>query len=56
MLCLILGLHRKQENDILTLGTDFMNENNPNEVPSFGKLFIRNLFLIIWPIEFIVHA
>jgi uncharacterized RDD family membrane protein YckC len=38
------------------MGIMVRNENSPSEVPSFGKLFIRNLFLIIWPIEFIVLA
>jgi uncharacterized RDD family membrane protein YckC len=32
------------------------DEENPEVVPSFGKLFIRNIFLIIWPVEFIVLA
>ncbi|MCL5246695.1 RDD family protein [Cellulophaga sp. 20_2_10] len=36
------------------MGIMVRNENNPTEAPSFVKLFIRNLFLIIWPIEFIV--
>ncbi|WP_179321137.1 RDD family protein [Winogradskyella helgolandensis] len=38
------------------MGIMVRNENNSNEVPSFGKLLIRNLFLIIWPVEFIVLA
>jgi uncharacterized RDD family membrane protein YckC len=38
------------------MGIMVRNENSPSGVPSFGKLFIRNLFLIIWPIEFIVLA
>jgi uncharacterized RDD family membrane protein YckC len=38
------------------MGIMVRNENNPAEVPSFGRLLIRNLFLIIWPIEFIVLA
>jgi uncharacterized RDD family membrane protein YckC len=38
------------------MGIMVRDENNPNEVPSFGKLFVRNLFLIIWPVEFIVLA
>ncbi|GGG97386.1 hypothetical protein GCM10011416_14210 [Polaribacter pacificus] len=38
------------------MGIMVRNEKTPNEVPSFGKLFIRNLFLIIWPVEFIVLA
>ena len=38
------------------MGIMVRNETNYNEVPSFGKLFLRNLFLIIWPIEFIVLA
>ncbi len=25
-----------------------------NDIPSKGKLFVRNLFIIIWPIEFLV--
>lgn len=32
------------------------DEDNPDVVPSIGKLFIRNVFLIIWPVEFIVLA
>ncbi|WP_428740447.1 RDD family protein [Tenacibaculum sp.] len=38
------------------MGIMVRDENNPYKVPSIGKLFIRNLFLIIWPIEFIVLA
>ncbi|CAH8283155.1 putative RDD family membrane protein YckC [Mariniflexile fucanivorans] len=38
------------------MGIMVRNENNPNEVPALGKLFTRNLFLIIWPVEFIVLA
>lgn len=38
------------------MGIMIRDENKPNEVPSFGRLFIRNLFIIIWPIEFIVLA
>lgn len=38
------------------LGIMVRNSNNPNNIPSFGKLLIRNLFLIIWPVEFIVLA
>ena len=30
------------------------DEKNQNEIPSFGRLFLRNLFIIIWPVEFIV--
>ena len=39
-----------------TMGIMVRNENNPNEIPSFGRLLIRNLILIIWPIEFIILA
>jgi len=38
------------------MGIMVRDEINPTEVPSFGRLFIRNLFIIIWPIEFIVLA
>jgi uncharacterized RDD family membrane protein YckC len=38
------------------MGIMVRDENNSTEVPSIGRLFIRNLFLIIWPIEFIVLA
>lgn len=38
------------------MGIMVRDENNPNEIPSVGKLFVRNLFQIIWPIEFIVLA
>ena len=38
------------------MGIMVRDENNPNEIPSFGRLFLRNLFIIIWPVEFIVLA
>ena len=38
------------------MGIMVRDENHPNEIPSFGRLLLRNLFLIIWPIEFIVLA
>lgn len=38
------------------MGIMVRNEINPNEIPSFGRLFLRNLLVIIWPIEFIVFA
>lgn len=36
------------------MGITVRDENNQNEIPSFGRLFLRNLFIIIWPVEFIV--
>ncbi|HQX04759.1 MAG TPA: RDD family protein [Flavobacterium sp.] len=38
------------------MGIMVRDENDQNEIPSFGRLFLRNLFIIIWPIEFIVLA
>lgn len=38
------------------MGIMVRDENNPNEIPSFGRLLLRNVFIIIWPIEFIVLA
>lgn len=38
------------------MGIMVRDENNPGEVPSFGRLLKRNLTLIIWPIEFLVLA
>ncbi|TVZ09802.1 putative RDD family membrane protein YckC [Cellulophaga sp. RHA_52] len=38
------------------MGIMVRDENNSSNVPSFGRLFIRNLYLIIWPVEFIVLA
>ena len=38
------------------MGIMVRDENNPTLIPSFGRLFIRNLFIIIWPVEFIVLA
>lgn len=38
------------------MGIMVRDANNQNLVPSFGRLLIRNLFIIIWPIEFIVLA
>lgn len=30
------------------------DEKDSNQVPSFSRLFLRNLFIIIWPVEFIM--
>jgi uncharacterized RDD family membrane protein YckC len=38
------------------MGIMVRDQINPNEIPSFGRLLVRNLFLIIWPVEFIVLA
>ena len=38
------------------MGIMVRDENNPNEIPSFGRLFLRNLFIPIFLIEFIVLA
>jgi uncharacterized RDD family membrane protein YckC len=38
------------------MGLMVRDEKNTNEIPSFGRLFLRNLFVVIWPIEFIVLA
>lgn len=38
------------------MGIMVRDENNQNEIPSFGRLFLRNLFIIIWPVELIVFA
>jgi len=38
------------------MGIMVRDENNSTKIPSFGRLFIRNLFIIIGPIEFIVLA
>jgi uncharacterized RDD family membrane protein YckC len=38
------------------MGIMVRDEYDHNSVPSFGKLLIRNLFLIIWPVEFLVLA
>ena len=32
------------------------DQENEDQVPSFGRLVVRNLFLIVWPIEFFVLA
>jgi len=38
------------------MGIMVRDENNLTEIPSKTRLAIRNLFLIIWPIEFLVLA
>jgi hypothetical protein len=38
------------------LGIMIRDVKHPNGIPSFARLFARNLFLVIWPIEFIVLA
>jgi uncharacterized RDD family membrane protein YckC len=38
------------------MGIMVRDEYNQNEIPSFGRLFLRNLFIIIWPVEFIALA
>jgi len=39
-----------------TMGIVVRNQDNREEIPSFGRLFLRNLFIIIWPVEFLVLA
>lgn len=38
------------------MGIMVRDAKNPNIVPSIGRLFIRNLFILIWPVEFIILA
>ncbi|WCM43309.1 RDD family protein [Flavobacterium sp. CBA20B-1] len=38
------------------MGIMIRDERNPDIVPSYSKLLLRNLLLIIWPVEFIVLA
>ncbi len=38
------------------MGIMVRDENNQNEIPSFGRLLLRNLFITIWPVEFIALA
>lgn len=38
------------------MGIMIRDADNSNEVPSIGRLLVRNFFIIIWPIEFIVLA
>ncbi len=39
-----------------TMGIMVRDQKNPSEIPSFGRLLVRNLFVIIWPVEFIALA
>lgn len=38
------------------MGIMVRDARDPKEVPSVGRLFLRNLFVVIWPVEFIVLA
>ncbi len=38
------------------MGIMVRDASSPAEVPSFGRLLTRNLYVIIWPVEFIVLA
>ncbi|MDR0227785.1 MAG: RDD family protein [Flavobacteriaceae bacterium] len=38
------------------MGIMVRDENDFNKVPSINRLFLRNLFLMVWPMEFIVLA
>jgi uncharacterized RDD family membrane protein YckC len=38
------------------MGIMVRDEKNRNDIPTFGRLLLRNVFIIIWPIEFIVLA
>lgn len=38
------------------MGIMVRDEKSHTETPSIGRLLIRNLFIIIWPVEFIVLA
>lgn len=36
------------------MGIMVRKENNPEEVPSFGRMFGRNVLTILWPLEFLI--
>nr|WP_319397656.1 RDD family protein [uncultured Carboxylicivirga sp.] len=38
------------------MGIRVADDTNFDQTPSFGRLFKRNLFIFIWPVEFIVLA
>jgi len=38
------------------IGIMIRDENSQNEIPSFGRLFLRNIFILIAPIESIIMA
>lgn len=38
------------------IGIMVRDSSAPTKTPSFGRLFVRNLFVILWPVEFIVLA
>ncbi|MFD1739760.1 RDD family protein [Bacillus salitolerans] len=38
------------------IGIGVRDENDRSDIPSIPRLFLRNLLLVIWPIEFIVLA
>ena len=38
------------------MGIMVRDVNNPEQIPHFGRLFLRNVFIVIWPIEFVVLA
>jgi uncharacterized RDD family membrane protein YckC len=38
------------------MGIMVRDETNRDLIPSFGRLFLRNCFIILWPLEFIVLA
>jgi len=38
------------------MGIMVRDDKDSNSTPSFGRLFLRNLLLVIWPIEFVIMA
>ena len=38
------------------MGIMVRDANNSTIIPSFGRLLVRNLFIVIWPVEFLVLA
>lgn len=38
------------------MGIRVRDEKNANEIPSIGRLFLRNIPIIVWPVEFIILA
>lgn len=38
------------------MGIMVRDADDPSKIPSFGRLLVRNLFIVIWPIEFLVLA
>jgi hypothetical protein len=54
ILCAIKDIVKGQSPGKFILGIAVRNQNDTSEMPSVAKLFLRNIFCFLWPIDFLI--